>query len=790
MSVRNPAGARCASGSRAASRRARRRITRIVTTALVSVAVPASLIAQAGRTAADSMRRDSVTQLIGMRVTAERDVKPSITRLTLPVTASTTAAAAHRQVNAVDVPDIVKYLPSLFVRKRNFGDTQATLATRVWGVSSSARSVILADGVPLSAYIANNNTIGGPRWGLLAPDEVARVDVMHGPFSAAYAGNSMGAVMEISTRQPERREGALTQTQAWQAFSLYGTKATYPTTQTSARIADRIGKLTLSLSGNYQDSRSQPLTYVTAGTFPSGTTGGYAATNKLNAAANVLGATGLLSTQMTNVTGKVGYDLAKGVKLAYTYSFWQNDATAGVDTWLQRSGTPTFGGAAGFASGNYDLLQQHSAQSVSLRTDRRADWDWELVGAQYRMNTDRQRFSTSASSTGTTFGTAGRVAVLSGTGWGSVDGKGAWHKGGLSARHIVTFGAHLDQYRLFNPTYNTADWTVGTPTTVATEGDGRTRTVALWAQEQWRLTDRLQLTAGARWEQWRAFDGLNVNGNTRVVQKEVELSRVSPKASLRFSPTADWLVSASVGKAYRFATAAELYQLVSTGVTFTSPDPNLKPDNVLASELRVEKTFPRGRVQVALFQDNVRDAIIAQFKPLVPGSNTFFSYVSNVDKVRARGVELVLGSQDLGVAGLDLSGSATYLDARTLATSGRASATAPADAAIGKKLPNIPDWRASFAATYTPTWQPLARLSVTAAGRYSGALWTTLDNADVNPNVYQGFSAWFVADAKARVRITPKASLAVGVDNVLNRKYFLFHPFPQRTVVTSLNLGF
>lgn len=785
MSVPSSTGTRRVSVQLVASRSARRCVA-----AFVITASPAALVAQQNRTAADSARRDSVTQLVGMRVTAERDVRPSITRLTLPVTASTTAAAAHRQVNAVDVPDIIKYLPSLFVRKRNYGDTQATLATRVWGVSSSARSVILADGVPLSAYIANNNTLGGPRWGLLAPDEVARIDVMHGPFSAAYGGNSMGAVMEIATRQPTKREGAITQTQAWQAFDLYGTKATYPTAQTSARIADRIGKLALSLSGNYQDSRSQPLTYVTGTTFPTGTTGGLGATNKLNTAANVLGATGLLSTQMMNVTGKAAYDIAPGVKVAYTYSLWQNDAAAATDSYLQRTGAPTYAGLAGFASGTYDLLQRHSAQSMSLRTDRKKDWDWELVGARYRMNTDRQRFPVAAPTTGTAFAPAGRVATLSGTGWGSVDAKGAWHRGGFAAKHIVTFGAHLDQYRLVNPTYNTADWTVGTPTTVATEGDGRTRTIALWAQEQWRITDRLQLTAGARWESWRAYDGLNINGATRVEQKDVSLARVSPKASLRFSPTSDWLLSASVGKAYRFATAAELYQLVSTGVTFTSPDPNLKPDNVLASEVRVEKSFPRGRAQVAVFQDNVKDAIIAQFKPLVPGSNTFYSYVSNVDKVRARGVELVLGSQDVGIAGIDLSGSVTYLDAKTLATSGRASATAPAESAIGKHLPNIPDWRASFAATYTPTTRSLSRVSLTAAGRYSGALWTTLDNADVNPNVYQGFSAWFVADAKARVRITPKASLALGVDNVLNRKYFLFHPFPQRTIVTSLNLGF
>ena len=64
----------------------------------------------------------------------------------------------------------MKYLPSIFLRKRNYGDTQATMATRVWGVSSSARSLIFADGVPLTALIANNNTIGGPRWGLVVAD--------------------------------------------------------------------------------------------------------------------------------------------------------------------------------------------------------------------------------------------------------------------------------------------------------------------------------------------------------------------------------------------------------------------------------------------------------------------------------------------------------------------------------------------------------------------------------------------------------------------------------------------
>ncbi len=96
--------------------------------------------------------------------------------------------------------------------------------------------------------------------------------------------------------------------------------------------------------------------------------------------------------------------------------------------------------------------------------------------------------------------------------------------------------------------------------------------------------------------------------------------------------------------------------------------------------------------------------------------------------------------------------------------------------------PCISEWRGTFAATYRPDY----RLAFTLAGRYSGMLYTTLDNADVNPNTYQGFASWFVGDARATYRLDRHWSGSLGVDNVLSRKYFLFHPFPHRTFVGNL----
>lgn len=734
---------------------------------------------------------DTIAKLEGVKINAERVATEArvsaIQTLTLPATASITAQRVEQTVNVIDAEDAVKYLPSVFLRKRNNGDTQATMATRVWGVSSSARSLIFADGVPLTALIGNNNTIGGPRWGLVSPIEIARIDMMYGPFSAAYAGNSMGAVMEITTRMPERFEGAISQTQTLQRFDLYGTRNTFGTTQTNADVGNRFGKLSLWASENYQNSHSQPLAYVTSATFPTGTTGGYEEKNKLGAPAQVLGANGLLHTGMSNAKLKAAYDITPFIRAAYTFGYWKNDADASTDTYIDKSGQPTFAGQAAFASGFYHLLEEHSSHSLSLRTDLKGDWDFEAIGTLYRFDMDRQRTPTTASASDTTFGAAGRVASLDGSGWSTLDLKGAWHRGGAwSAAHTLTFGAHYDRYRLNNPTYNTPDWRGGDVTTVATEGDGKTRTQALWAQDTWRIAPAFKFTVGGRYEDWRAFDGFNANGNTKVVQPTITAAKFSPKAILAWTPTPLWGVTASVGKAYRFATAAELYQLVSTGTTFTSPDPNLKPDNVLAAELRVDHTFARLHAQLAVFQDDVHDAIISQFLPLVPGSTTLFSYLSNVDHVRARGAELVLGSSDVFIHGLEFSGTATYLDARTLALSGRANATAPAGSAIGKFLPNIPKWRASFASTY----RPADRLAVTLAGRYSSKLYTTLDNADVNPNTYQGFSEWFVADARVNYRVDRHWSASAGADNLFNRKYFLFHPFPQRTFIGTLKYGF
>src|SRR4051812_5552176 len=181
-----------------------------------------------------------------------------------PASAESVDAVRLRETSALVTPeDAVRYLPSLLVRQRHPGDTQAPLATRTSGVGASARSLIYADGILLSALIGNNNNSASPRWFMVAPEEIERVDVLYGPFSAAYPGNSIGAVVNIATRQPERLEASAKAATSVQSFDQYGTEGVYPTYQLAAAAGDRVGRFSWFASANHLASRSQPLAYVT-----------------------------------------------------------------------------------------------------------------------------------------------------------------------------------------------------------------------------------------------------------------------------------------------------------------------------------------------------------------------------------------------------------------------------------------------------------------------------------------------------------------------------------------------
>jgi len=724
-------------------------------------------------------------------------------------TEGVTAEALGKSVNVVTPEDTLRYVPNVLIRQRHIGDTQSPITTRTSGVGGSARSLIYVDGILISALIGNNNTSASPKWGLITPDAISRVDVLYGPFSAAYAGNSLGSVIEFQTRMPTKLEGSVSVQGASQHFEKYTDKGTFGTGRLAADIGNRDGKLAWRLSVNHLDTHSQPLSYATAtasttASVTNPVTGAIAERNRTGAAIYVLGSTGLEHQVQDNASGRLTYDLTPSLTAAYTFGLFVNDDQSTVNSYLRdaagttiyatNSAAPTSATPASvsingnrytiansaFSNGVYHLKETQLAQGLSLTSHTGGVFDYSLTASTFDYLKSHQRTPSGALPAAFSGG-AGTDLVLNGTGWYTFDAKGTWRPEGTNGAHIVTFGFHQDSFKLDSPKYNVAAWAGSDEGTLASKNAGRTQTQALWVQDALKIGPRTKLTTGIRFEHWRAYDGLNYSLAPALNTNQPELQRdaVSPKAVLAFNPTPEWTLKASIGAASRFPTVTELYQAITTGTTLSVPNPNLKPERAVSTELSAQKIWPDASLRVSLFSEKISDALISQSAPLVSGSATLFNYVQNVDRVAGNGIEIVGDKSDFLIKNLQISGWVTYVKASV-------DKDIVFPAAVGKDIPQLPRLRGSVVLTYTPTPQ----LDLSVAARYSDASFGTIDNSDFNHNTFQGFDGFTVVDVHARYKIDQNWTASLGINNLNNERYFLFHPFTQRTVIADLKYSF
>jgi len=693
-----------------------------------------------------------------------------------------TAAEIARTINATDAEDALKYLPSLLVRKRYIGDyNHAVLSTRASGTGNSARSAVYADGILLSNYLGNGATFA-PRWGMVTPSEIERVDVLYGPFSAAYGGNSVGAVVDYVTRMPRRFEAHAKFSLSHQPFRLYNTRDNFDGRQGSVSLGNRQGAWSWFIDLSRNDSDGQPQTFVTrlpsAGTVtsnPDSVSGAVPGQDRNYRDWLILGTATQYHTVQDHLKAKLAYDFSPTVRATYVLGVWQNESEGRPASYLRNgTGQPVYSGPVTIGGRSYTLGQtdfnvsneelRHLMHGLSVKSNTKGVFDWELAASLYDYDQDELRAATTAVP-GALNGGAGRIVDGSGTGWNTFAAKGIWRPG---AGHIVEFGYQREAYTLASIERATSNWIDGAPGARNSAFGGRTRTQALYGQDTWRFAPDWKAVLGLRLERWEASDGRTSNATATVTHGERRENYASPKAALAWQVTPDWTLKASLGRAVRMPTVSELYQggVNGAGVLINN-DPDLAPERSWTGELTAERKLETGSLRLTAFGERTEDALYSQTNVLVTPNVT---NVQNVGRIDTQGIEVAYGATDVFRPGLDLNASLTWTDS-TIERNDKFPAS------VGKRQPRIPEWRATGVATYRFT----DRLALTLAARYSGEQFSTLDNSDPNGFAYQGASKYFTADLRATYRLNKQWSVAVGVDNLNNYKYWNFHPYPQRT---------
>ncbi|MCW7536768.1 TonB-dependent receptor [Aquabacterium sp. A7-Y] len=731
----------------------------------------------------------------------------------LPGTTASKDAQQLREQNLVNPEDALQYAPNTTIRKRYPGDRNALIAGRSFGTLQPSRALVYVDGYLISNFLGR---FDAPRWNMISPEAIERVDILYGPYSALFPGNSIGTTVAVTQRTPQAFEISGRVSGYRQSFDQYGHKDHYDGHQLSLHLGDRLASgLWYAADLNRQNSTSQPMQYHTvsadaAGRFPEVQVPGPATpvsgivydTDPKGLKRAVFGAnSGAIDhTVQDTFNLRAGYRFTPDLEASAMAAWWHNDTkTRNVSFLRDASGAPVWSGVV--SDGNnrfyipasafspYTRKETHQQLGATLKTRHAQGWNTSLVVSDYRILRDTQRQADNPDPVAAGGG-VGSITRRDGTGWNTAEVQATWTPSAgdwTGGRHSLAFGLHRNGYKL--------DQTVDS---VAAPGNwksdqgalsqfyrGKTEVVALYAQDTWRFADDWRLTLGWREERFKAFDGQQLGGGTTVTYHSRRLRGHSPKAALAFAATDSLLLKLSVGRGVRFPNVEELYNGSVTATSQTLSDPNLQAETSDAIELSAEQEWARQRLRVSLFHDDVKDAILRQSTsdPTVckTQSTTASTYtcVQNVDRVKTSGIELAWSAEDLFVKRLGMEASAAY----TFKSEVVANRKDPA--MVGQWWLRVPRTRA----TLQVSWRPDDKWLLAAGYRHQGRAYNDTYNLDVNPGVYGGVSKVNQLDLRGTYKATRELELALGVNNVNDQHAYQSHPYPGRTFFAELRFA-
>ena len=703
----------------------------------------------------------------------------------------------EESVNAATTAQTLKYLPSIQVRERSIGDRNGIISSRTIGSISSAQSMLYADGVLLSNLLGNSFSYP-PRWGMVNPEEIQRISMMYGPFSSLYAGNSMGGVINIETRMPERLEAHAGVQSFIQNFKLYGTDQTKIGNREFFSIGNKVNDFSFWASMNRLENTAQPLDFSVTDSKGVGTTvdtitGAYRDKGIRNQDRIIFGATAIDTSIQTNGKFKGQYEFSNQSKLTYTIGLWDLDSRQNVQSYVKDTlGNSIYGGDVTLGGKNYSVTRMnpaqaeafHVMQSIDFKSNDKGFFNWQMTLSDYYYRRDLSNRSNlvetsnaNPSLTNPYISKTGQITDLSGTGWTVFDSR-------VTLRpkdHTIDLGYHLDYYHLRQTVNASSDWMGSQKGAFSSLSSGNTKTHAVYVQDKWQITPLWALTLGGRQEHYEAYDGVNQNGvnQTTNLARYEDRSRntFSPKASLSFEPIPAWGFRAAFGKAYRFPTVTELFQQLTNGSTIVTNNPNLKPEEIYSAEITAERRFANGLARASLFREDRYDALISQTN--ISSVGTSSTYIQNVDHVRIHGIELATELKNVMIPKLDLMANATLTDSEILKNDA-------APSYINKKVPRIPRQLYKAVATYRVSED----FTMSLAARYSGRQFIQLDNSDINPETYQGASRLLFVDAKANYKFKDRWTASLGVDNIFNDQAYVSHPLSQRTGYAQIKFDY
>ena len=718
--------------------------------------------------AAEPTAGDDAVELDVVVVTATRSAK-SLEDVPAAVTVVDEKKIESKNVSRLG--DALDQVPSLYLQNGAFGPSQGTSGTSgmsLRGIDQN-KTLILLDGQPIQ-----DASSGKVNWRIPFTEDIERIEVVPGAFSSLYGSNAIGGVINIITKQPDKRELSLNLKKGWNDLSGEDGSIYFRDTFESG--------LGIVVGAGYQNRDSYvnefvvktPCTGPRCPTVTIPVTGWEETTTREGDPAYLVGDKGTTPWTSANANLKLSYKLDARDRIFGGVS-WQEtkqDYTL-FNTYLRdASGAPVSTNVnidgSTVALSLFDFVNNSPLHEAATRifagyegaigNDKLLKIDLAQIDREYSFTAASPAFPTYEGGPGTLTDTPN--TGLDGTVQLSFP---------LGEKQFWVTGLALHRDEANQKIYTLTNWRDDDSRTTLNSGyNGRSTTTSLFAQDEIALSEKLKAYLGGRWDYWETKGDYFTTTSTAMPSRSD--SAFSPKASLVYKPVEAATLRASFGRSFRAPPNLDLYsKTVSRGLTINN-NPDLEPETGTTGEVGGEWRFTKSaRAGLTVYQTRLKDLI---YRKRTGGVIDRI----NAGEARIRGIELT-GRTRL-TSWLELDANYAWIDSEMLENAADPSS-------VGKRLTDSPEHIAGIGLTaQRGPW------TGTLNARYVSHVFFNADNSDVVEGVPGSYDAYTLVNAKAGYAFSKTVKASLAINNLLDEEAYSFFLLPGRSAVAELDFNF
>jgi iron complex outermembrane receptor protein len=727
--------------------------------------------------AADLAERSDAVELDVMVVTATRSAQ-SLADAPAAVTVVDEKKIESKTVSRLG--DALDQVPSLYLQNGAFGPSQGTSGTSgmsLRGIDQN-KTLILLDGQPIQ-----DASSGKVNWRIPFVEDIERIEVVPGAFSSLYGSNAIGGVINIITKQPDKRQFSVHLQKGWNDLAGEDGSIYFRDTLESG--------LGIVVGAGYQNRDSFVNEFVVKtpiGVAPPGppaVSGWQATTSRDGTPAYLVGDKGTTPWTSAHATLKLSYKLNDRDRVfgGVNWQETEQDYTH-FNTYLRDAGgNPVASGSVNVngelvALSLFDFVNNSPLHEAATRYF--AGYEGS-VGKDMLLKVDLARIDreysfTAASPVFPTF--EGGPGTLNDTPNSGLDGN-VQLSFPVGEMQFWVAGLALHRDEVHQKIYTLSNWRDDDSRVALNNGyNGRSTTTSLYAQDEITLSDTLKTFLGGRWDYWDTQGDFFTT--TATVFPGRSDSAFSPKASVVYRPVEAATLRASFGRSFRAPPNLDLYSTTtvrcildsgSSGSCTARSNPDLEPETGTTWEAGGEWRFgDSAAAGLTVYETRLKDLI---YTKRVPGN---IVDRINAGEARIRGLELTARTRL--TRWLELDAHYAWIDSEMLENDADPTS-------VGKRLTNSPEHIAGIGLTAQQgPW------SGTLNARYVSHVFFTAANTDVFEGVPGSYDAYTLVNAKLSHAFSKTVKASLGIHNLLDEDAYSFFLLAGRSAVAELDFSF